>query len=51
MLDIITKNDKYLNTVLNILFTIITVNKDLKYKFTPERERSINCYNFPGKNS
>ena len=51
MLVIITKSDKYLNciifnflklnTVLKVLFALIPVNKDLKYKFTSERERSI----------
>ena len=61
MLDIITKministvyffNFLKSNTVLNVLFTIIAVNKDLKYKFTSERERSIAWYNFPGKSS
>ena len=39
------------NTVLNLLFTLIAVNKDLEYKFTSERERSIAWYNFPGKSS
>ena len=39
------------NTVLNVLFTIIAVNKDLKCMFTSERVRSIAWYNFPGKSS
>ena len=29
------------NIVLKVLFALISVNKDLEYKFTSERERSI----------
>ena len=29
------------NTVLKVLFVLIQINKNLEYKFTPERERSI----------
>ena len=39
------------NTVLNALFTLIPVNKDLEYKFTAEGERIIAWYNFSGKSS
>ena len=46
------KNDKYFNnflksdSVLKVLFALISVNKDLDYKFTSEREKSIVWYNF-----
>ena len=36
---------------LQVIGTIIPVIKDLEYKFTSERKRSVIWYTFPGKNS